>query len=228
MDTTNTDNKKKSKKSKSNITKKDADLGTLAKNVANSWQNRKEISLIWKSSADFFQEANNYTEALSSKKNTKKDRPKITSDLNTCNKAIDAGIVKIKKYIDADANNAKDAQATYAKFGIIRSNKSFQLPIDRDSRQQALKLILPALTELSYGNKEKGKAYFTPLIAEYNTLIDQASETDKLVSGMVGNKNVQKENVTKVLNALIHAIKANYPDTHKSEIKAWGFQKDKY
>ena len=228
MDTTNTETPKKTKKSKGNVTKKDADLSTLAKNVATAWQNRSEIGLIWKASAEFWQEANNYTDALSSKGNSKKDRPKITSDLKACNKALDEGIAKVKKYIDADAANAKDAQAIYAKFGIVRANKSSQLPIDRDNRQQALKLILPALTELGYDKKDKGKAYFSPLIAEYNDLINKATETDKIVSGIVGSKNKQKENITKVLNALIHAIKANYPDTHKSELRAWGFQKDKY
>lgn len=37
-----------------------------------------------------------------------------------------------------------------------------------------------------------------------------------------------KKSLTKGLNTIIMALKANYPDTWKTELRNWGFQKEKY
>ena len=34
--------------------------------------------------------------------------------------------------------------------------------------------------------------------------------------------------IRKTLNALIYLVKANYPDSYHTELKQWGFQKDRY
>ncbi len=34
--------------------------------------------------------------------------------------------------------------------------------------------------------------------------------------------------IKKTLNALIYLVKANYPDNYHTELKQWGFQKDRY
>ena len=225
---TDTNPTPKAKNSKGNVASKDADMGTLAGSVADVWLTKPEITLIWKDAPTFKTEATTYSTSLDTRGDSGKDRPKITSDLKACNKALDAGISKVKKYIDADASNATEAVALYAKFGIVRVGKNYVIPTDRDTRKQAIKLILPAITELGYDAKPFGTAYFTPLIAQFNTLIDSAITTDETVSRVVGNKNKQKDDIRKVLNSLVKVITGNYPDTFKNELRAWGFQKEKY
>jgi len=216
------------KTSKSIITNKDNDLSTFAINVASVWENNNQITLLWKSAAQFKLDAENYVGMLGSKKNKTKNRPQISNDLKKCNKAIDLGISKIKKYIDADAQDKNEAKASYAKFGIVHIQSNYILPFDKDSRAQALKLILGAIKEFGYENKTYGTAYFTPLIAEFNSLVETASNTDKSISTITGNKNELKKNLLLVLNSLVKVIQANYPETYKTELRAWGFQKEKY
>jgi len=51
---------------------------------------------------------------------------------------------------------------------------------------------------------------------------------DSGVSEKTGNKNVLKKVLTRGLKALVMVLKGNYPDTWKTELRNWGFQKEKY
>ncbi len=214
---------------KSNVANKDADLSTLAITVSDVWLTKNNITLLWKTAEDFSEEVAAFALLLNSKSNTGKDRPRITHDLQRCNDALDAGISLLKKTIDADAKTMDEARATYARFGIILENRTYRLPIERNNRLFALKLLLPALVAAGYDKKPSiGTAYFTPLITQYNTLTNLATNTDQDVSGIIGTKNAQKKNITKVLKALLNVIEGNYPDTYKNELRAWGFQREKF
>jgi septal ring factor EnvC (AmiA/AmiB activator) len=195
METTNNSNQttKPKRNRKSNVTKKDAELGTLAQSVSKVWAKNPQISLIWITQADFDAQANSYASSLDDKSNSQKNRPQITNNLKSCNNAIDAGISKLKAYLDADAKDKAEAKANYAKFGVVLQGTSFKLPSDKDKRKQALKLVLDAIKEFGYDKKPFGTDYFTPLIAQYNTLVSEAADSDKNVSSIVGNKNKQKE-----------------------------------
>ena len=58
--------------------------------------------------------------------------------------------------------------------------------------------------------------------------IVHATTVDGSVSKKVGDKNELRKTILKTHNALINVLKANYPDTYKSVIREWGFQKEKY
>jgi len=51
---------------------------------------------------------------------------------------------------------------------------------------------------------------------------------DESVAGKVSEKNVLRDELRKHLFALVNILKGNYPDTYKSEMRVWGFQKEKY
>ncbi len=214
---------------KGNVAKKDADFSTLATTVSDVWLSKSNITLLWKTAEDFSEEVEGFVLLLNSKSNTGKDRPRITHDLQRCNDALDAGIALLKKAIDADASSMEEARATYARFGIVHENRTYRLPVERNNRLFALRLILPALLAAGYDKKTSiGTAYFTPLITQYTTLTHLATNTDQDVSGIIGNKNEQKKNISKVLVALARVIQGNYPDTYKNEWRAWGFQREKF
>ena len=51
---------------------------------------------------------------------------------------------------------------------------------------------------------------------------------DRNLTGQVAPKHNNKEQVKKGLKALVAMLQANYPDTYVSELRKWGFQKEKY
>lgn len=220
---------KPKKQVKANLASKDADLSTQAATVCDVWLSRPNITLVWKTANDFKDEVAAYTASLSSKGDTGKDRPRITHDLQQCNDALDKGIAALKRAIDNDAKSIEEARATYARFGIVLENRTYCLPTERNKRLFALKLLLPALVTAGYDKKPSiGTAYFSPLMAQYASLTDLATNTDQSVSGIVGNKNALKKNIKKVLIALLRVLEGNYPDTYKNELRAWGFQREKF
>ena len=79
-----------------------------------------------------------------------------------------------------------------------------------------------------YNGRKFGKAYWTPIEVEYKKLVAQRRKTEGTASGEVGKKNVQEKPLRKVLKALVNLIKANYPDTYKSVLREFGFQKEGY
>lgn len=84
------------------------------------------------------------------------------------------------------------------------------------------------LIEHGFDGKEYGAAFWTPIQTQYATLLGQATATDGTVSTKVSSKNSLKDTLKKTMNCLISVIKGNYPDTYKAELRAWGFQKEKY
>ena len=214
------------KASKSNVPQGDSDFDTTLGRVSVKWEASPQITLIWKTAADFKTDVTAFSTTLGSRKEAGSDRPGITSDLKIVNEKLDLGIEYVKRYLAGDFG--KTASAQYSKFGIEKKGSGYKLPLDRDKRRRALPLIVPALTAMGFEAKEYGKAYFEPLIASFLTLSGQASTTDSGVSGLVGNKNAAKTELRLVLTCLIKNLQSNYPQTWKSVLREWGFQKEKY
>lgn len=208
------------------VPKKDKDLSTVSGNAAKSWIADPEITLKWKKAADFKIETDAFTAQLVAREDAGENRPEMTARLKVLDAAIDKGTKYIKGYLDEDFEN--QAQAQYAKYGIEKTSKGYYLPTDRNKRVPALTRLLKGIKDGGYDARKFGKAYFEPIVTEYQTLFTQAGTSDSSVSSKVGDKNVQRKEIEKTLKALIYVLKANYPDTSKNVLRAWGFQKEKY
>jgi hypothetical protein len=92
----------------------------------------------------------------------------------------------------------------------------------------ALQTLLHGIATRKYGNKTYGASFWKPLVNEYSEKIEAASQKDTSIRGLVSEKNKSKEQIRKVLNAVMHLLKANYPDTYATELRKWGFQQEKY
>ncbi len=217
---------KTKKAPKSHVPKADADFSTTTSDVSVAWEANPQITLVWITQPEFKAKAALYSTTLGERKGTGSGRSGVTSDLKEIDKKLDVGIDYIKRYLSGDFG--KNATAQYAKFGIEKTGSTYILPKDRDKRKEALKLLLPAINTQGYNAKEYGKAYFTPLIASFNTLYGTAKTTDSSVSGLVSDKNELKKDLTKALRCLIKVLDGNYPDTFKATLRKWGFQKEKY
>lgn len=212
---------------KGNVPAGDVDFGKVATDVANTWSAKPEITLIWTTSEVFAEEAIAYNEELALRKELGGDRPQITNALVALDDQMDEALAYVKGYI-LEKYKKVAATSYYPAFGIIHKKDKYILPFDRNSRLAALDLMLNGLSTHGFNDKEYGNAFWSDIKNQYKTLLDLATSTDGTVSTKVSSKNSLKERLKKKMNALINVLMGNYPDTYKAELRAWGFQKEKY
>lgn len=89
-------------------------------------------------------------------------------------------------------------------------------------------MLLPAVASAPFAKRDYGTAYWQTRLDEYKTLLGQTSGLAGKVSKSVSQKDAAKLELRKVLQAVIYALKANFPDTFEAELRAWGFRKESY
>lgn len=212
--------------SKGNIPSADVDLVMVATEVAAKWALKPEIGLVWITVADFTAKTTNLKLVFESRMLIGSERPQITQQLKTLDQQINSHLRYVKNYLDDKYKQS--AISYYPAFGIVYVNKSYILPKDRNSRLEALNLMINGLNENNLSTKEFGTAFWQTLRTEYQLLLNRAVANDGMVAIKVGDMNAYKKEIRSTLNCLIYAIKANYPLTYKSELRDWGFQREKY
>jgi hypothetical protein len=168
-----------------------------------------------------------YSEALMKRKSIGGGRSEFTVKLELVDLEIDKSIEIVKGYLN-DKYTKKLAPSYYAQFGIVKEDRVYKLPKDHDDRKAALELLIPSLTTHGFQNNTYGLTYWTNLQTNFNEYLTKSIAIDGTVSGKVGDKNILKKQIKKVLNSLLQVIEGNYPDDHKNIKRAWGFQKEKY
>lgn len=228
MDQTNnpTQETPKTNKRVRKLPESDVNLADVAQKVAQNWQN-KTLGLQWMSAADFKSLVDDFSAQLQNRLQEGTLRPQITIRLKELDKQINSHVSYLKNYIIEEVGKS-NASAYYAQLGIERIGNSYRLPSDRNNRLNALQILLQGIAQRGYGERTYGTAFWQAITDEYAALLAQADEMDSMVSDKVNIKNQTKEQVKKVLNALIYLIRANYPDSYKAEMRIWGFHKEKY
>ena len=217
----------KTVKRTSNVPGKDADFGELGVNSATAWLNNPQITLMWITPAQHKTNVDDYRSTLTERLSAGGGRKEVTTKLDTLDESIDDAITAVKGYLVYKYEKA-NAPSYYPQFGIVKVGSNFIIPRDRNRRASALPLTLAAITAHGFTDEKYGTAYWQATMASYNTLLAQASTVDGTVSGKVSTKNELRKTIQKTHNALINVLKANYPDTYKSVMREWGFQKEKY
>lgn len=216
------------KNSKKNIVPtSDIDLGKVVTDVSTAWLGKPEITLLWTNQANFNVTAEDYNKDLSIRLELGGDRPQITKTIKELDKKIDDNLSYVKDMITKKYKK-ENATSYYPAFGIVYKKDKYIIPNDQNSRLAALDLMLKGIVTHGFDADEYGTAFWQPIYDQYETALNQATTTDGNVSTKVSSKNTLKEELKKTLRALINVIKGNYPDTYKAELRAWGFQKEKY
>lgn len=205
----------------------DIDLGDVAVKVSEKWLTSPWLTLLWMNAPNFAEKATAYETTVESRREMGSNRPQVTKALKLLDKEIDDSLAYVKNYI-IEKYKKEAAKSYYPSFGMVPKGKGYILPRDQNSRSKALKMMVQASVKNGFESKEYGTAYWKAIKEKYDGLLKIASSTDGSVSLKVGDKNILKKEVKKVLNALIGVIKSNYPDTHSEELRSWGFQKEKY
>jgi hypothetical protein len=211
------------------IPQADIDFKDVSEAVAVSWLANPDITLRWKKAPDFQKEVNDYALDLVSRINTGSLRPGQTNTLNQLNDVIDGGVSKVKTYIEKKYEDG-DPQAQYARFGIIKENRSFVISSDRNNRKLALQQMIDAIAAEGFGAEKFGTAFWTDIQTKYNAAVAEASNTTGDVSIKVATKNERKKAISLVMSSLLMMLRANYPDDDecKGVIRQWGWKKESY
>jgi hypothetical protein len=224
---TSDDNNPNKPNSTPNIPQADLDFRDASITINNSWHQNSQITLIWINQSDLETLVTNFSTTLMLRKSSGGERPEFTKKLELIDKDIDRDIENVKRYLE-EKYGKDSASSYYSQFGIVKEHKIYKLPIDHDDRKAALELLIPALTTHGFQNNTFGLTYWTGVKTKFNDYLAKTVDIDGIVSNKVGDKNLLKKQINKVLNSLIKVIMGNYPDDYKNVLRNWGFQKEKY
>ncbi len=209
------------------LPKADVDFMDVSTNVAASWVANPQITLLWKKSDVFKMEVDSYCAELGSRIQTGSKRPGFAHSLVGLDKQVNIAVKEVRVYI-AKKFKTSNAPAQYPRYGIVKQNDAYVLPVDRNQRKAALTLMVQAIAADGFGDEEYGLNFWKEMEAAYKVAVAESGGTAGTVSEKVATKNVQKRGIRKVLVNLRKAIEANYPDTYREVLRKWGWQKETY
>jgi len=205
----------------------DLNLKDLSLSVSAKWALTPAITLMWTTPAAFGNTANLFDTSLGERITTGGGRASVTNDLKSLDTKINQHTGYLKDYLKE--KYGKDNFISYfPQFGISMRGKSYSYPPDRNKRSAALKLTLAAITANALQDRTYGLAFWQDIQTKYEAALALSVNTDSSVAGLVSAKNEHRKQIQKTLNALIHILKGNYPDTYAGVLREWGFQKEKY
>jgi hypothetical protein len=213
------------------IPKKDGPLAEVGRLVAEAWGKETWFALRWKTQADFAQLATDFGAAITDKRSAAAARTPQSLRLQELDDQMDEGLRILKKYINEDSGyDQARTDARLPGFGlVVRKNGSFALSTDRDQRLAALRdMLIPAVTNAPFTARDYGTKFWKSRFTEYETLLGQTSGLAGKVSKSVSQKDTAKLELRRVLQAVVYALKANFPDTFEAELRSWGFRKESY
>ncbi|GAB4348389.1 MAG: hypothetical protein OHK0038_27860 [Flammeovirgaceae bacterium] len=203
-------------------------LVSLAEVVSKKWIASPEITLKWITAADFATLVSQLRTSLTTRLQAGGNRKPQTQQLKDLDAELNKAIENLKVAIQYKFGK-EQATAYFLNFGITKNkSNSYKLPADRNERIAALEMVISGIN--TYQIKVTGYKdnYFSDFLTKYKALLSNVQSTDSTVSSEVGNINELKDKIVLVLNSLVMLIKANNPYTYQTELRNWGFQKEKY
>jgi hypothetical protein len=214
------------------IPKNDAALAEVGRLLAATWGLETWFVLRWKTQADFAKLVTDFTTSLTEKRGAAAARTPQSQRLQELDDEMDEGLRILKKYINEDSDYSKaKTDARLPGFGLVATTKGsgLRLSRDRDKRLTALReMLLPAVAAAPFAGRDYGTTFWQTRFDEYKTLLGKTDGLAGKVSKSVSQKDTAKLELRKVLQAMIYALKANFPDTFEAELRAWGFRKESY
>lgn len=204
------------------IPKKNADVASLGVRVVTHWVNYPSLTLEFITQADAVTLTTNYYNMiLQTNEGMGSERDKVRS-MRALDKEINTNLYYLKLLIEMEYGR-NDLQSHYADFGIKKENGSYNIPSDRDSRLQALRLTVSSLATAPFSGSTYGLVYWQNILTQYEAeKIALEAEVGK-VSGDVFNKNLLKDEVVELLRSFKHLLIANYPKSYIGMLREFGY-----
>jgi hypothetical protein len=213
------------------IPKNDGALAEVSRLVAAAWEQETWFTLRWKTQANFAQLVTDFSTGLTEKRQAATTRTPQSQRLQELDDEMDHALRILKSYINEDSSYDKArADARLPGFGLVpRKGGTLLLSTDRDERLIALRdLLLPGVAKAPFAAREFGTSFWQKRFDEYEKLLSQTDGLAGKVSKSVSKKDGAKLELRKVLQAVVYALKANFPDTFEAELRTWGFRKESY
>jgi len=205
----------------------DQNLNDLSLSVSAKWKLTPTITLMWTTPVIFADTTNQFGSSLGERQATGGGRAAVTNNLKALDIIINKSLDYVKVYLKDKYD--KDSYTAYLpQFGITMQGNKWTFPADRNKRLAALQLNVKAFADHGFEDKKYGLAYWQDILTRYEAALKLSVTTDSSVANLVSAKNEHRKQIRKTLNALIHIIKGNYPDTYASVLREWGFHKEKY
>ena len=206
---------------------KDLEIGAVATLASAKWKISTWLVLLWVTQPKFVTLVAHFNDILRSRNQSGGTKKGVVQSVKLLNAEINEAVVYVKGYI-LEKFKKDRATSMYDTFGIYHINKGHEMPRDYDGRKEALNVMIAGIVEHKMEDKEYGLDFWNDIKIRYDALADQTGALSSSISVSVGEKNQTKKEVKLVLNSLIKSIQANYPHTWKEELRAWGFQKERY
>ena len=215
--------------SKDNLPLGQLELATLGLASSKAWDASPLGELLFKTKAQYKTQVTAYKASLGTADAAGDTISPNAEAFRKMDKQIDANLRYVKGYLAEDHNDDK-GKSFYDEFGIERVGANWMLPVAHGARATALGKLLKALVAHGYGDRKFGTAFWEAIEKKYAPLVETSGEVRGEASEAVGLKNAQEAPLREMLRALIHLIKANYPDEKqcKGVLRAFGFQKEVY
>lgn len=213
------------------IPENDAALAEVCRLVKDTWGLETWFTLRWKTQAEFATLTDTFITSFTEKRAAATSRTPQSQRLQELDDEMDEGLRILKKYVSEDSGyNKEKTNARLPGFGLIaRKKNSYELSRDRDERRDALlKFLIPAVKAAPFAGRAYGTDFWQTRYDEYKTLLEQTDGLAGKVTKSVSKKDEAKKELRRVLQAVVYALRANFPDTYAAELRAWGFRKVSY
>lgn len=202
-------------------------LLTLADNAVKKWQENPALTLLWTNADVFKKTIEDFRIFLNERTDAGSERGSQTQTLKNLDTQINQVVEEVKLAILVKFGKDK-GKAYFSEFGISKQSKSLRLPSDRNLRVGALNLFIKAIKKYKIQVVGFDSNFFDTILTDYIEAFEATQKTDSTVAVSVSNKNDVRKQVETTLTALYNLVKLNYPNTYEGELRAWGFQKEKY
>jgi hypothetical protein len=214
-----------SKHKKSLIPSDIGNMWDVADKVCTKWGATPALICFWKTQADYAKNVDDLGKIIGKRNASGGNVTPFATTLDQLDAKVAKGIQKLKLYLEDKYDGKPAAIKQYSRYGIVKVGTNYVLPIDQQLRLKSFEMVIKGIADDGFGDKEYGTAFWTQLQADYKIALKQSTDNQQAISGIVGQKDILKAEVKKVLQALLHLLEGNYPDTYESVALEWGYKR---
>ena len=188
------------------------------------------FGLIWTKPADFTALAAAAQAKVAEAGSTQANRTPNADAIDALDAEINQRLTNVRTYLsnayeDTDADTVR---GYLPQLGFARQHGSYVFPKGQQERLAALNLLLGGLNTHGLGARKYGTAYWTALRDKYQAALQAAGTGAGSTSTVVDRKNELLDQLREVLTAVYYLLRAQYPKAWKANLRAYGFQKERY
>jgi len=225
LEVNNESSDKVTKSTKSWMPSKTVDVIEVSKSIVKSWK-LSTFVMSWVTSAILHEKVLRLETIYLAKNKSKGKRRSSTSEMSDLKKDVNYAAGQVKHYIQSEYSKSESLKK-YSEFGFEHKNKTYRLPDDVNNRLQSLKMMLQAIIDFGYGDREFGTAFWEAHIVKHIELIDYNREGTKETSINIGEEETLKEEVLRILRGVSHMLASESVDDIERMRRSWGFLREK-